>query len=165
MCKSHEKVSMHAMAVKHGGKFIDTFLKAFNFLERHFKQHNDTIVKMLKQLQKGTRIIQSICSDAKGNKRTMITSKVPPRRDPWSDSCFRSRRCYTAAPPRRNSRWHKYLQGHVVSSQAYGNVDEEDEEQTEIDSDLPADEHDNGNAMEEDVVEGSNETPMEDEEE
>jgi fanconi anemia group D2 protein len=60
---------------------------------------------------------------------------------------------------------HKYLQGHVVSSQAYGNVDEEDEEQTEIDSDLPADEHDNGNAMEEDVVEGSNETPMEDEEE
>jgi hypothetical protein len=30
-------------------------------------------------------------------------------------------------------------------------VDEEDEEQTEIDSDLPADEHDNGNAMEEDV--------------
>ncbi|PWZ53972.1 Fanconi anemia group D2 [Zea mays] len=171
MCKSHEKVSMHAMAVKHGGKFIDTFLKAFNFLERHFKQHNDTIVKMvrvshvpfgitvelqwlvsvadeimliqLKQLQKGTRIIQSICSDAKGNKRTMITSKVPPRRDPWSDSCFRSRRCYTAAPPRRNSRW------------AYGNVDEEDEEQTEIDSDLPADEHDNGNAMEEDVVEGT----------
>ncbi|KAL5679823.1 hypothetical protein ACJX0J_006208, partial [Zea mays] len=93
MCKSHEKVSMHAMAVKHGGKFIDTFLKAFNFLERQFKQHNDTIVKMvrvshvpfgitvelqwlisvadeimliqLKQLQKGTRIIQSICSDSK----------------------------------------------------------------------------------------------------
>jgi hypothetical protein len=58
---------------------------------------------------------------------------------------------------------HKYLQGHVVSSQAYGNVDEEDEEQT--DSDLPADEHDNGNAMEEDAVEGSNETSMEDEEE
>jgi fanconi anemia group D2 protein len=60
---------------------------------------------------------------------------------------------------------HKDLQGHVVSSQAYGNVDEEDEEQTEIDSDLPADEHDNGNAMEEDAVEGSNETPMEEEEE
>eukprot|EP00267_Zea_mays_P032561 XP_008665956.2 uncharacterized protein LOC103644546 [Zea mays] len=115
MCKSHEKVSMHAMAVKHGGKFIDTFLKAFNFLERQFKQHNDTIVKMLKQLQKGTRIIQSICSDSK----------------------------------------HKDLQGHVVSSQAYGNVDEEDEEQTEIDSDLPTDEHDNGNAMEEDAVEGT----------
>ncbi|ONL96010.1 hypothetical protein ZEAMMB73_Zm00001d028431 [Zea mays] len=126
MCKSHEKVSMHAMAVKHGGKFIDTFLKAFNFLERQFKQHNDTIVKMLKQLQKGTRIIQSICSDSK-----------------------------CACDIVQGNLKHKDLQGHVVSSQAYGNVDEEDEEQTEIDSDLPTDEHDNGNAMEEDAVEGT----------
>jgi Fanconi anemia group D2 protein len=27
MCKTHEKVVMHAMAVKHGGRFVDTFLK------------------------------------------------------------------------------------------------------------------------------------------
>lgn len=62
---------------------------------------------------------------------------------------------------------HKDLQGHVVSSQAYGCVDEEDEEQMETDSDAPADENDNNNdnAMDEDAVEGSNETPMEEEEE
>lgn len=169
MCKSHEKVSMHAMAVKHGGKFIDTFLKAFNFLERHFEQHNDTIVKMLKQLQKGTRIIQSICSDAKGNKRTMITSKVPPAKRSMERFLFQVKAllhsCSAEKEFQMGNLKHKDLQGHVVSSQAYGNVDEEDEEQTEIDSDLPADEHDNGNAMEEDAVEGSNETPMEEEEE
>ncbi|ONM27766.1 Fanconi anemia group D2 protein homolog isoform X1 [Zea mays] len=169
MCKSHEKVSMHAMAVKHGGKFIDTFLKAFNFLERHFEQHNDTIVKMLKQLQKGTRIIQSICSDAKGNKRTMITSKVPPAKRSMERFLFQVKAllhsCSAEKEFQMGNLKHKDLQGHVVSSQAYGNVDEEDEEQTEVDSDLPADEHDNGNAMEEDAVEGSNETPMEEEEE
>jgi hypothetical protein len=78
---------------------------AFNFLERQFKQHNDTIVKMvrvshvpfgitvelqwlisvadeimliqLKQLQKGTRIIQSICSDAKVQPMILCTALIP----------------------------------------------------------------------------------------
>lgn len=50
-----------------------------------------------------------------------------------------------------------------MSSQAYGSVDDEDEE---TNSDAPADEeNDNDNAMDEDAVEGSNETPMEEEEE
>ncbi|PWZ57489.1 Fanconi anemia group D2 [Zea mays] len=121
MCKSHEKVSMHAMAVKHGGKFIDTFLKG-----EELSVADEIMLIQLKQLQKGTRIIQSICSDSK-----------------------------CACDIVQGNLKHKDLQGHVVSSQAYGNVDEEDEEQTEIDSDLPTDEHDNGNAMEEDAVEGT----------
>ncbi|BAF20829.2 Os07g0154400 [Oryza sativa Japonica Group] len=77
MCKTHEKVVMHAMAVKHGGRFVDTFLKAFNFLETHFGQHNDIILQMIKSLQKATKTIQTICAEAKGHKRTMITSKIP----------------------------------------------------------------------------------------
>ncbi|VAH30586.1 unnamed protein product [Triticum turgidum subsp. durum] len=77
ICKIHEKVAMHAMAVKYGGRFIDAFLKAFNFLETQFGQHGGDIVKMIKELQKATRIIQTICAEAKGYKRTMITSKIP----------------------------------------------------------------------------------------
>ncbi|PWZ14854.1 Acylpyruvase FAHD1, mitochondrial [Zea mays] len=164
MCKSHEKVSMHAMAVKHGGKFIDTFLKG-----EELSVADEIMLIQLKQLQKGTRIIQSICSDAKGNKRTMITSKVPPAKRSMERFLFQVKAllhsCSAEKEFQMGNLKHKDLQGHVVSSQAYGNVDEEDEEQTEIDSDLPADEHDNGNAMEEDAIEGSNETPMEDEEE
>uniref|UniRef100_A0A0A9EC04 Uncharacterized protein n=1 Tax=Arundo donax TaxID=35708 RepID=A0A0A9EC04_ARUDO len=53
---------------------------------------------------------------------------------------------------------HKDLHGHVVSSQVYGSVGEEDEEQTETDSDTPADEN---NSMDEDAAEESNEAPME----
>ncbi|XP_066393336.1 uncharacterized protein [Miscanthus floridulus] len=169
LCKAHEKVSMHAMAVKHGGKFIDTFLKAFSFLETHFEQHNGTIVKMLRLLQKATRIIQSICSDAKGNKRTMITSKVPPAKRSMERFLFQVKallhNCSTEKEFQMGNLKHKDLQGHVVSSQAYGSVDEEDEEQMETDSEAPDEENDNDNAMDEDAVEGSNETPMEEEEE
>jgi Fanconi anemia group D2 protein len=57
---------------------------------------------------------------------------------------------------------HKDLHGHVVSSQVYGSVDEEDEEQTESDSDIPAAENDTTTMDEDDAVpEGSNEAPME----
>jgi Fanconi anemia group D2 protein len=57
---------------------------------------------------------------------------------------------------------HKDLHGHVVSSQVYGSVDEEDEEQTESDSDIPAAENDTTTMDEDDAVpEGSNEAPIE----
>ncbi|WVZ61921.1 hypothetical protein U9M48_011728 [Paspalum notatum var. saurae] len=66
--------------------------------------------------------------------------------------------CSTENKFRMGNLKHKDLHGHVVSSQVYGSVDEEDE--TETDSDTPPDVNDN--AMDEDaVVEESNVTPME----
>uniref|UniRef100_A0A0A9BIW8 Fanconi anemia group D2 protein n=1 Tax=Arundo donax TaxID=35708 RepID=A0A0A9BIW8_ARUDO len=163
ICKTHEKVSMHAMAVKHGGRFVDTFLKAFNFLETHFKQHKDIIMQTLKELQKATRTIQTICSEAKGYKRTMITSKIPATKRSMERILFQVRallhNCSTENSVEIGILKHKDLHGHVVSSQVYGSVGEEDEEQTETDSDTPADENDN--AMDEDAAEESNEAPME----
>ncbi|RLN34883.1 hypothetical protein C2845_PM03G20140 [Panicum miliaceum] len=165
MCKTHEKVSIHAMAVKHGGKYIETFLKAFNLLETQFKEHNAIILKMLKELQKATRTIQTICSEAKGYKRTMITSKVPPAKRSLEKFLFQVKallhNCSTEKKFRMGNLKHKDMHGHVVSSQVYGSVDDEDEEQMETDSDTPADENDN--TMDEDAVEGSNDVPMEEE--
>ncbi|XP_058100085.1 uncharacterized protein LOC131244596 [Magnolia sinica] len=65
------------MAVKYGGKFVDSFLKAFGFLQTHFRAHNDIILQVVKELKKATRTIQTLCSEAKGSKRTMITCKIP----------------------------------------------------------------------------------------
>ncbi|RLM86813.1 hypothetical protein C2845_PM04G02790 [Panicum miliaceum] len=164
MCKTHEKVSIHAMAVKHGGKYIDTFLKAFNLLETQFKEHNAIILKMLKELQKATRTIQTICSEAKGYKRTMITSKVPPAKRSLEKFLFQVKallhNCSTEKKFWMGNLKHKDMHGHVVSSQVYGSVDDEDE-QMETDSDTPADENDN--TMDEDAAEGSNDVPMEEE--
>ncbi|KAK3126398.1 hypothetical protein QOZ80_7AG0555960 [Eleusine coracana subsp. coracana] len=166
LCKTHEKVSMHAMAVKHGGKFVDTFLKAFNFLETQFGQHNDIIIQTLKELQKATRTIQTICSEAKGYKRTMITSKVPATKRSMERFLFHVKallhNCSSEDTFWLGNLKHKDLQGHVVSSQVYGGVDdssEDDQEQMETDPDPPADE--NGDNMEEGVAEESSEATRE----
>ena len=56
---------------------------------------------------------------------------------------------------------HKDLHGHVVSSQAYGDVDDtSEEEQEQMDTDFDAQDDEN-NTVDEDVVEESNEAPME----
>lgn len=166
ICKIHEKVAMHAIAVKYGGRFVDTFLKAFNFLETQFGQHNDIIIQMIKELQKATRIIQTICSEAKGYKRTMITSKIPAAKRSMERFLFQVKallhNCSTEDSFWMGNLKHKDLQGHVVSSQVYGSVDDtpdEEQERMETDSDTPADENDN--TMDEDVAEDGNETPLE----
>uniref|UniRef100_A0A453BMH7 Fanconi anemia group D2 protein n=1 Tax=Aegilops tauschii subsp. strangulata TaxID=200361 RepID=A0A453BMH7_AEGTS len=147
ICKIHEKVAMHAMAVKYGGRFIDAFLKAFNFLETQFGQHGGDIVKMIKELQKATRIIQTICAEAKGYKRTMITSKIPATKRSMErflfqvkallEHCSNVERCWIG------NLKHKDLHGHVVSSQVYGDVDDDpndaEQEQMETDPETPAD--------------------------
>ena len=149
ICKIHEKVAMHAMAVKYGGRFIDSFLKAFNFLETQFGQRGDDIVQMIKELQKATRIIQTICAEAKGYKRTMITSKIPATKRSMErflfqvkallEHCSNVERCWIG------NLKHKDLHGHVVSSQVYGDVDDgpndAEQEQMETDPETPADEN------------------------
>jgi Fanconi anemia group D2 protein len=60
---------------------------------------------------------------------------------------------------------HKDLQGHVVSSQVYGVVDDDpndaEQEEMETDPETPADENDN--TMDEDVAEDAEEaTPLDD---
>lgn len=166
ICKIHEKVTMHAMAVKYGGRFIDAFLKAFNFLETQFGQHGDVIVQMIKELQKATRIIQTICAEAKGYKRTMITSKIPATKRSMErflfqvkallEHCSNVERCWIG------NLKHKDLHGHVVSSQVYGNVDDgpndAEQEEMETDPETPADENDN--IVDDDVTENEA-TPLE----
>nr|XP_051216209.1 uncharacterized protein LOC127333811 isoform X2 [Lolium perenne] len=170
MCKKHEKVAMHGMAVKYGGRFIDAFLKAFNFLETQFGQHGDPIVQMIKDLQQATRIIQTICAEAKGNKRTMITSKIPGAKRSMERFVFRVKallaHCSTEESCSIANLKHKDLHGHVVSSQVYGDVDDDlndaEQEQMDTDPETPADENDD-NMMEEDVAEDAEEaTPLDD---
>uniref|UniRef100_A0ACD5UPL3 Uncharacterized protein n=1 Tax=Avena sativa TaxID=4498 RepID=A0ACD5UPL3_AVESA len=169
MCKTHEKVAMHAMAVKYGGRFMDAFLKAFNFLETQFGQHGEDIVKMIKDLQKATRIIQTICAEAKGYKRTMITSKIPAAKRSMERFVFQVKallqHCSTEERCCIANLKHKDLHGHVVSSQVYGDVDDSpndaEQEQMDTDPETPADENDN--AMDEDLAEDDDEaTPLED---
>ncbi|KAL5726309.1 hypothetical protein ACHQM5_009361 [Ranunculus cassubicifolius] len=142
MCKTHDKVAVHAMAVKYGGKFVDTFLKVFNFLQAHFGEHSEVIILLVKELQKATRTIQTLCSEAKGCKRTMITSKIPATKRSMERFLFGVKALLYSTSNGGNF-WmgnlkHKDLYGHVVSSQVYAGGDdvEEGEENDPMDQDV-----------------------------
>lgn len=169
VCKNHEKVAIHAIAVKYGGRFIDAFLKVFNFLETQFGQHGGRIIQMIKALQKATRTIQTICAEAKGYKRTMITSKIPATKRSLERFVFQVKallhNCSTEDTFVIGNLKHKDLHGHVVSSQVYGGVDDDDpddaeQEEMETDPETPA--NGNGNIVDDDMAEGDEEaTPLE----
>ncbi|KAH7661696.1 fanconi anemia group D2 protein [Dioscorea alata] len=152
MCKIHDKVAVHAIAVKYGGRFVDTFLKVFDFLEAHFKEHNDIIIQTVKELQKATRIIQTLCSEAKGSKRTMITSKIPATKRSMERFVFQVK-ALLHNTSNGSTFWmgnlkHKDLYGQVVSSQVYNNgdddMDREAENNSEPDTAIPDDDHEQG---------------------
>lgn len=123
ICRTHHKVSVHTMAVKYGGKFIDAFLKVFYFLEAQFQMHQALIIAMVKELQKATRTIQTLCSEAKASKRTAITSKIPATKRSLERFLFHVKALLHATPTEctfwMGNLKHKDLMGQVVSSQAY----------------------------------------------
>ncbi|KAH9737289.1 Fanconi anemia group D2 protein [Citrus sinensis] len=144
-------VTVHGMAVKYGGKFVDFFLKSFDFLQAHFQTHNETIIQLLKELQKATRTIQILCSEAKGLKQTVITSKIPTTKRSMERFLFRVK-ALLHTKSSGCTFWmgnlkHKDLMGQVVSSQAYvddlsNNVEEDLEGAVHEDQPIsPASEH------------------------
>ncbi|KAK9285230.1 hypothetical protein L1049_024418 [Liquidambar formosana] len=135
MCKTHDKVTVHAMAVKYGGKFVDSFLKVFDFLQTHFQVHSEPVIQLVKELQKATRTIQALCSEAKGLKQTVITTKIPSTKRSMERFLFRVKALLHTTSSGctfwMGNLKHKDLTGQVVSSQAY--VDDQNEN---VDEDL-----------------------------
>ncbi|KAJ9185042.1 hypothetical protein P3X46_004717 [Hevea brasiliensis] len=135
MCRTHDKVIVHAMAVKYGGKFVDSFLKVFDFLQAHFQTHNEIIIHLVKELQKATRTIQTLCSEAKGLKQIAITSKIPPTKRSIERFLFHVKALLhtksSACTFWMGNLKHKDLMGQVVSSQAYA-----DDQNSNADEDL-----------------------------
>ncbi|XP_043702238.1 Fanconi anemia group D2 protein homolog isoform X2 [Telopea speciosissima] len=132
VCRTHDKVTVHAMAVKYGGKFVDSFLKVFDFLQTHFQAHNDTIIQLVKELQKATRTIQTLCSEAKGLKQTTITTKIPATKRSLERFLFQVK-ALLHNTSNGCSFWmgnlkHKDLSGQVVSSQLFADEDDDNDE-------------------------------------
>ncbi|XP_010327602.2 uncharacterized protein [Solanum lycopersicum] len=146
LCKTHDKVNVRAIAVKFGGKFVDSFLKAFGFLQGQFELHREQIIQMVRELQTATRTIQTLCSDAKGMKQTAITSKIPITKRSMERFLFRVKELLHSTSSGctfwMGNLKHKNLMGDVVSSQAYvdDQKDNMDNVSTEnMDIDEPAD--------------------------
>ncbi|PON88034.1 Fanconi anaemia protein FANCD [Trema orientale] len=129
LCRTSDKMTVHAMAVKYGGKFVDSFLKVFDFLQAQFEGHKECIIQMVKELQKATRTIQTLCSEAKGLKQTVITSKIPATKRSMERYLFHVKALLHTTSSGctfwMGNLKHKDLTGQIVSSQAY--VDDQDD--------------------------------------
>ncbi|KAL5977478.1 hypothetical protein ACLOJK_021825 [Asimina triloba] len=162
MCKTHDKCLFVIVICTENYRMenADTSSNtAFNFLQANFKAHNDIILQMLqadgfkqasvKELQKATRTIQIVCSEAKGLKRTMITSKIPATKRSMERFLFHVK-ALLHNTSNGETFWmgnlkHKDLLGQVVSSQVYANGDNIDSEDA------------NGNTEEDKHMEAENE--------
>eukprot|EP00257_Ricinus_communis_P018264 XP_015576929.1 Fanconi anemia group D2 protein homolog isoform X1 [Ricinus communis] len=135
MCRTYDKVTVHAMAVKYGGKFVNSFLNVFDFLRAHFQTHNELVIELVKELQKATRTIQTLCSEAKVLKKIAVTSKIPSTKRAIERFLFHVKALLHATSNARTF-WmgnlkHKDLMGQVVGSQVYG-----DDQDADVDGDL-----------------------------
>ncbi|MCO5587965.1 hypothetical protein L7F22_041918 [Adiantum nelumboides] len=133
-----DKVAIHSIAVKFGGKFIDIFLKGIEVWQAQYATRKDSINAVVKELQKATRTIQTLCSEAKGSKKLPVTSKIPAVKRSLERYVF----CIKAllhSVSQGNSFWmgnlkHKNLRGEEVGSQLPIS-DEEREEAASMDED------------------------------
>ncbi|XP_050224331.1 uncharacterized protein LOC126674021 isoform X2 [Mercurialis annua] len=140
MCRTNNKVTVHAMAVKYGGKFVDSFLKVFDFLQSHFQTHNELVIELVKELQKATRTMQTLCSEAKVSKQITITSKIPSTKRAVERFLFHVKALLHTAP-NAPTFWmgnlkHKDLTGQVIGSQVY--VDDDQSDESLADNDQPS---------------------------
>lgn len=143
ICRTQDKVTVHAMAVKYCGKFVDCFLKVFDFLQIHFRKHHELIIQLVKELQKATRTVQAICSEAKGLRRTAITRKIPATKRSMERFLFRVKALLHTTSSGctfwMGNLKHKDLKGQVVSSQAY--VDQTENIDDDLEGTCGEDEH------------------------
>ncbi|THU74124.1 hypothetical protein C4D60_Mb04t30040 [Musa balbisiana] len=108
---------------------VNVVVSLVNLCKVHDKLYYVNNFSQVKELQKATRTIQTLCSEAKGLKRTMVTSKVPATKRSMERFLFHVKALLHSTPS-DSTFWmgnlkHKDLYGQVVSSQVYHNGEDE----------------------------------------
>jgi Fanconi anemia group D2 protein len=78
LVKSFGNKSVLTHALKRGKEFVDIFVSSlFPKLNANFKSEPEKVIALLKQLQVGTRILQTLCSHSKVSKDNGLMGTVP----------------------------------------------------------------------------------------
>jgi Fanconi anemia group D2 protein len=78
LCKSWEtNKRMHKVCLLFSSKYLDNLLKLMPMLSKSFASNRDDIVDILLKMQKGTRILQSLCSHCKATKDVTLINAIP----------------------------------------------------------------------------------------
>ena len=127
-------------AVRWGTALVLSFLKATDFLESQLVDHRDTVITIVRELQRVTKVLQVVAAESKTRKDLAIASRVPALKRALEKLVWRCKVMFKDG----EEFWmgnlkHKNLQGDQVCSQAYeeevyaedGYDDEGDDEEEE----------------------------------
>jgi len=68
---------MHKACLLFSSRYLDNLLKIMPLLSKRFASNRDGIVDILSKMQKGTRILQSLCSHCKATKDVTLINAIP----------------------------------------------------------------------------------------
>ncbi len=78
LCKLWEtNKRMHKVCLLFSSKYLDNVLRIMPLLSKCFASKRDDIVDILQKMQKGTRILQSLCSHCKATKDVTLINAIP----------------------------------------------------------------------------------------
>eukprot|EP00899_Mesostigma_viride_P005633 jgi/Mesvir1/15070/Mv14717-RA.1 len=160
LTKRHEKRGpILAAAVKFGGKFVDGFLKGIMPMlqgPRFLSVHEASVLQLLERLQKGTRCVQTLCSEGKTRQLVSVAAKVPAVKRVMERFLFTVKALMhgseLAGAFQIANLKHKDLRGQVVASQVAPSDSEEEGEEEEEDGE-EGEEGDEGEEEEEEEAE------------
>ncbi|BDA41598.1 probable fanconi anemia group D2 protein homolog [Coccomyxa sp. Obi] len=140
--KAHTDKQVHMQAVRCGGRFVEVFMKLAKFwkaLVQGDDQGAEQFTELAHDMQKGTRVMQILCSEAKCRKELGIVAKVPQVKKRLEQSIFLVKGLLQASGAveavQVGNLKHKDLSGRIVASQAYvESSSEESEAESEQDN-------------------------------
>ncbi|KAI8476445.1 MAG: Fanconi anaemia protein FancD2 nuclease-domain-containing protein [Monoraphidium minutum] len=154
LSKAHQtRVGLLAQAIKLGAKHIDHLLRALPFWRAAYADRGGELVALIRDTQKGTKVMQTICNEAKAKRSAPLLSKAPAAKKSLERFIYEVKALFHELGE-KDAVWignlkNRDLGGQVVGSQMYYPEDDEDEE---------------GDAEEEYVEEGDEEEEEEGEE-
>ncbi|OQR95725.1 Fanconi anemia group D2 protein-like [Thraustotheca clavata] len=77
LTKSFQSGTIITTVLKHASGFIENLLRAMPFFEMHFRQHSQRILKIMLEVQGGTRKLQILCAHGKSTLDSTAASHVP----------------------------------------------------------------------------------------
>eukprot|EP00887_Chlorella_sp_A99_P000490 scaffold17.g490.t1 len=154
----NNRVAVLSQAVRAGGKFVDAFFKVPPALGRDkvlpfwsavLSEREDDFTRMVKDMQKGTRLLQAVCGEGKSGSILPLAAKVPLVKKSLERFVFLMKAFMTEAHGPKGF-WfgqlkHRDISGKVVDSQLLpGNEDQESAEEEEDMDDEEEEEEDSG---------------------
>ena len=81
LVRRFEQSTLISVILKSSKVFVQAFIKnGVPFLNKQFKHSKQGTIKLLRTLQGGTRILQSVCSESKASRDRSLAASVPPLR-------------------------------------------------------------------------------------